>query len=229
MQTIRCLIVDDEPLAIQLISRYVSRIPFLEIAGTIPNGTLALERIKQGDIDLVLLDIQLPDISGVTLMQLLWQQCHIILITAYPQHALEAYAWDVIDYLLKPVNFHRFAQAADRVKKRMETTSINRPPQDYLFVKVGYQLQKISFKTITHIKGNRDYITFYTHTDKVIASGSLREMENSLPSRLFLRIHKSYIINKSFISQVEKKKVHLGNLILPVGEHYRESFEKDCL
>ncbi len=220
---INCIIIDDEPLSTQLISQYIDQIPFLETVYIANDGTSGLERINAGGIDLVLLDIELPDINGIELMQMVWQKTNIILMTAYPQHALLGYEYDVIDYLVKPVNFQRFSQAVERVRKRQENTG-NVTDLEYIFVKSGNQLQKIYFKEIKYIEGARDYIAFHTATGKILAHDTLRDIEKVLPAHFFIRVHKSYIVNKEKITRAEKWKVHLADTVLPIGESYRSSF-----
>lgn len=220
---IRCLIIDDEPLATQLIKQYIDQIPFLETACIVNDGSSALETINAGGIDLVLLDIELPDINGIELMQMVWQRCNIIFITAYPQHALLGYEYEVIDYLVKPVNFHRFLQAAEKVRKR-QLNAEKSIDLDYIFVKSGHQLQKIHFKEIRFIEGARDYIAFHTISGKILTLDKMRDVENVLPAELFIRIHKSYIVNKEKIKRVEKWKVYLEDMELPISLTYRNSF-----
>jgi len=223
---VRCVVVDDEPLAVKLIADYVQRTPGLELVLQTTKVLLALQQVQVEKADLVFLDIQMPELTGIQFMKIIRNSCLIIPTTAYPGYALEGYEYDVVDYLLKPVTFDRFLVAVNKAKIKLGLQQLNNTSQkaDHIFVKSEYRIIKINLADILFIEGLRDYIAFHTIGSKILSLESLKNIETALPSYEFIRIHKSYIINRAKIDFLERGKVIIGKNYLPVGESYRENF-----
>lgn len=222
-QLIRCIVVDDEHPAIRLLAGYVKRTPRLQLVLQTTSAVEALEAIKKGGADLVLLDIQMPEITGIEIMESLKNsQAKVILTTAYAEYALEGYNYDVIDYLLKPVTFERFLVAIAKAKQRIG----NLLPQQcsgYLLLRTEYKTQKTDFSTILYIQGLGDYLVFYLTTGKLMTLERMKNIEQALPAECFVRIHKSYIVNISKIDYFEKAKIVMAGQHLPVGDTFKNA------
>ena len=226
---LRTIVVDDEPLAMQLIADYVRKTPGLELVFHTTKVLEALQWVQEGKADLVFLDIQMPELTGIQFMKIVRNSCQIIITTAYSEYAVEGYEYDVVDYLLKPVTFERFLIAVNKaMAKSTVVQSQNVPVQpSYIFVKSEYRVQKINLADILYIEALRDYIAIYTSAAKILSLDSMKNMEAMLPEKEFIRIHKSYIINRSKIDFIERGKVVIGKNYLAVGETYREKFMKE--
>lgn len=220
---IRCLVVDDEPLATKLLAQYINRTEGLQLVMKTTRPREALKKIQEGLVDVVFLDIQMPQLNGIELMKMIGLSCKIVLTTAYTQYALDGFEHGVADYLLKPLTYERFLVAVNKIREKHE---IN-PKQfseipDFIFVKTGHRIQRLGFSSILYIEALRDYIAFHTTEGKVLSLENMKSMEAVLPESLFIRIHKSFIVNKSKINFLEKWKVVINKTYLPVGETYRE-------
>lgn len=229
--TIRCVIVDDEPWALSLLTDYVQKTPGLEIVLGTTHVLEALRVVQEGRADLLFLDIQMPELTGLQFMNLIRKNCKVILTTAYTQYALEGYEHDVIDYLLKPITLHRFLIAIQKVRERltpgmpsMPVRAAIDPSGDHIFIKTEYRLQKVNHIDILYIEGLRDYIAIHTRTAKILSLDSMKNMEELLPETQFIRIHKSYIINRQHIEFLERGRVVINKEYLPIGDTYREKF-----
>ncbi|MCQ6956341.1 LytR/AlgR family response regulator transcription factor [Mucilaginibacter aquariorum] len=219
---IRCIVVDDEHPAIRLLSGYIKRTPRLELILQTTSASEALEAINKGLADLVLLDIQMPEITGIQLMESLKNNhAKVILTTAYAEYALEGYKHDVIDYLLKPITFDRFLVAVAKAKQRIGTSS--QQCSGYLMLRTEYKIQKTDFATILYIEGLGDYLIFYLTTGKLMTLERMKNMEQALPEECFVRIHKSYIVNISKIDYFEKAKIVISGQHLPVGDTFKSA------
>ncbi|WP_294331573.1 LytTR family DNA-binding domain-containing protein [uncultured Chryseobacterium sp.] len=220
MEKIKCIVVDDEPLAISLLENYISKVPFLELVFSTENPIEALEYVQKNESDLIFLDIQMPELTGINFMKILGDKKKYILTTAYSEYALEGYEHHVIDYLLKPVPFERFYKSALKAHERFMTAEIKE--ETHFFVKSSGQQHRINFKNILYVESIRDYINIKTAEQEYIVLDTLKSMEQQLPGMSFIRIHKSFIVNLHQINNVAGKKVTLisGNEI-PVGESYR--------
>jgi DNA-binding LytR/AlgR family response regulator len=218
---IKCLVLDDEPLAANLLAQYIQQSKGLELVLKTIHEKEALNIVKEGPADVIFLDIQMPEISGIEILKIIRSDCKVVLTTAYPEYALESFEHDVIDYLLKPITYERFCMAIDKVKDRLLLKKENKEARSHIFVKSGQRLRRITLDSILYIEALRDYIAFYTTNEKILSLESLKNLEEILPSQLFVRIHKSYIINKSKIDFIEKWKVVINQQYLPVGETYR--------
>jgi len=233
--SIRCLIVEDEPLARNLLIDYVSKIPSLELVKTCSNALDAMEVLNKQNIDLLFLDIQMPEITGISFFKALNKKPFVIFTTAYSEYALEGYELDVVDYLLKPITFERFLKAVDKAAQRMANTAKQTQPlniqreeksADFVFVKDGTKLIKIMLDDILYIEGMKDYVTIYTKQQKISTLQRMKNIEGQLPANTFIRIHHSYIINITAVESVHKNEVRIANAMLPVSESYRKSFRE---
>jgi len=227
-----CLIIEDEPLARNLMKDYVQKVPYLTLVEAFSNPISALEVLKSRHIDILFLDIQMPEITGISLLKTLQQKPFVILTTAYSQYALEGYELDVVDYLLKPITFERFLRAVDKVNQRVavaakpETENTVTDTRSFVFVKDGTKLVKIHLDDILYIEGLKDYVTIHTKEKKVVTLQRLKALEDQLPLNQFIRIHHSYIIAVDAIETIFKNEIQIGKALLPISESYRKSFRE---
>jgi len=237
---IRCLIVDDEPLALHILEDYISKIPFLQLVKATTNPIEALTIVQEKGADLVFLDVQMPELSGIQFLRIANGKAKVILTTAYPQYALEGYELDVIDYLLKPIAFDRFFKAVQKAQTIMQPPADNGPKSaqpaqqqprqdflsDFIFVKTEHKIQKVYLNDILFIEGLKDYISIFTPAERIITLQNMKKMEDALPSKYFIRVHKSYIVSVNKIDSIERSRIFINDKIIPVGDTYREEFFK---
>jgi two-component system LytT family response regulator len=231
---IRCLVIDDKPLAIDLLVEYIKKIPYLELVGSVTDPIKGLELIRNTNIDLVFLDIHMPQLSGLEFLRLAGINVKAILTTAYVRYAIEGYDLDVVDYLLKPIAFDRFYQAAEKALRNFNSaapavTVIDQPQpsNSYLFVKAEHRIHKITLEDMIYIEGLENYVSIYTLGGRILSLQTLKKMEEQLPSKNFIRVHRSFIISIQHISYVEKSNIILqNNVSVPIGNTYRENFFK---
>ena len=225
MHNIRCIVVDDEPLAVELLADYLQKTPGMQVVLKTTHVLDALHSVQEGKADLLFLDIQMPELTGIQFMKIMRNACPVILTTAYSEYALESYEFDVVDYLLKPVTFERFMIAVEKARRRLEAGNTARAPEapQHIFIKTEYRIQKIDLADIFYIEALRDYIALHTSAGKILSLESLRNMEEMLPPD-FIRIHKSYIINRNKIGFLERGKVVTNKQYLPIGDTYKEKF-----
>ncbi|MES2828638.1 MAG: LytTR family DNA-binding domain-containing protein [Bacteroidota bacterium] len=242
MTKLKCIAVDDEPLALDIIEDYVSKIPFLELVKRTENAIEALQLVQAGGIDLVFLDIQMPELTGIQFLKIANNKASYILTTAYSQYALESYDLNVSDYLLKPIAFDRFYKAVEKVynqNKPVEQATVSQPVvtsvpilapnhniQDFIFVKTEHKIQKIQLDDILFIEGLKDYISIFTKAERVITLQNMKKMEETLPQAQFIRVHKSYIISLDKIESIERSRIAINGKIIPIGDTYRDEFFK---
>jgi two-component system LytT family response regulator len=220
---IRCIVVDDEHPAIRLLSGYVKKTPGLQLMLQTTHAPEALEAIKRGGADLIFLDIQMPALTGIQLIEAIkGSKTKVILTTAYAEYALEGYKHDVVDYLLKPVTFERFLMAVAKAKQRMAQSAPG-ACNGHLLIKTEYRLHKTDYADILYIEGLGDYLIFHTNTGKLITLERMKNMESTLPAECFLRIHKSFIVNVTRIDYLERSKVVIARQHLPVGDTYKDA------
>ncbi len=219
---LKCCILDDEPLAIKLLSGYVAKTPLLELTLATTDPFKASATVQSGEVDLILLDIQMPELTGIQFMKIIDNKCGVILTTAYKDYALQGFEFDVIDYLLKPISFEKFHAAIQKATQRLNTQLPPKEYNHYLFVKSEHRLIKVNFDEIFYFESFRDYITIHTTSDKIMTLQSLRSFEETLPSDKFLRIHKSHLIAIDKISAIENNRILINNTFLPIGEVYRD-------
>lgn len=219
MKTIKCIIVDDEPLAISLLENYVRKIPFLELVFSAENPILALEFIQNNEADLIFLDIQMPELSGINFMKIVGEKKKYILTTAYSEYALEGYEHNIIDYLLKPVSFDRFYKSAVKAQERFSFSESHE--ESYFFVKSSGQQHRINFSDILYIESIKDYVNIKTSNEEYIVLDTLKSLETQLSER-FVRVHKSFIVNLDQTKNIGIRKIVLvSEQEIPIGESYR--------
>jgi two-component system LytT family response regulator len=230
---LRCIAVDDEPLALDLLEDNIRQIPYLQLAAKCKNAIEAVEILRHESIDLIFLDIQMPGLTGLQFIQSLTVKPMVILITAYDQYALEGFNLDVIDYLVKPVSFDRFLKACNKAweffKLRNQTIKSSSgesvPELDYFFVNAEYSLVKVVMDEIIMIEGLKDYVKIHLVNNKpLIIRISMKSIEEKLSVKKFIRIHKSYIISIARITSIRKGSVFLGNTELPLSDNYKDAF-----
>lgn len=246
---IRCVIVEDEPLARKLLTNYVEKTPGLDLMAALSNPLEALAYLKENQPDLLFLDIQMPEITGIGLLKIMPKRPLVVLTTAYSEYAIEGYELDVADYLLKPITFERFLQSVEKIKARMgglaspaspNPTSGHPSPADaapafaprdsemphgntppYLFVKDGTKSVRINFADIQHIEGMKDYVRIHTPERKVTTLQSLKHLVEVLPPDDFLRVHHSYIVGLNWIEEVQRDDILVAGVLVPVSDTYR--------
>lgn len=222
---LRCIAVDDEPLALELLEDNISKVPFLQLVATCSNPIEAMKVMEAQPIDLVFADIQMPGMTGIQFIKSLSQKPLFILITAYEKYALEGYELDVVDYLVKPVSLDRFIKACNKARElfdlRHRPAESQAPAPDYFFVNADYSMIKLNFPDIQWVEGLKDYVKIFLQSapnKPIITRMSLKSLEEELPSKRFLRVHKSYIINKDQVTAVKKNGVMIGPHEIPVSE-----------
>jgi two-component system LytT family response regulator len=221
---IRCVIVDDKPLAIDILVAYIEKIPWLELAFTTESPLDVLEYLRTKQADLLFLDIQMPDLNGLELIRLIGARLPVILTTAYSTYALEGYSLDVVDYLLKPIPFDRFCQAVEKVRART-SPSAGLTTQS-IFVKTEYRIQRIALDDILYIEARQNYIAIETRQGRVMSLQNIKSIEEKLPATHFVRVHKSFIIALQKIDTIERSTICIGNTTIPIGDSYREQLFK---
>lgn len=232
MKILKCLIVDDEPPAIRLLEKYVAKIPFLQLEGSSTSSIQALSIIEQSNIDIVFLDIQMPELTGLQLSKIIKGKTKIIFTTAYSQFALDSYDVDAVDYLLKPFEFERFYEAVIKVKNAYinqdQVSEIPKNTSEYLFVKTDGKnnFEKIYVKDILYIEALRNYVAIHLTENQIITNNTLKNIEDLLPKSDFIKTHKSYIVSLRHITKTDSLCVYINNKDIPIGDTYKkELFE----
>jgi two-component system, LytTR family, response regulator len=239
-----CLIVDDEPLARNLLTEYVRKIPYLQLIDTCSSPLAAIEVLRNKPVDLLFLDIQMPELTGITLLKVLQKKPLVILTTAYSEYALEGYELDVVDYLLKPITFDRFLKGVEKASQRLaqmqtpapvivqapvqNNPAVDNQPyhQPFVFVKDGTKMVKIRWNDILYVEGLKDYVAIHTRGQKIVSLQRLKQLEAQLPSDRFIRIHHSYIVALDAIDVIHKERVQIGNVFIPISDTYRKAFKE---
>jgi len=225
MKKASCIIVDDEHPARVLLKEYVSKVPQLELVGVFKNPVEAMSFIRDHTVDIFLLDIQMPELTGIEFIKSLTQKPKVIFTTAYSNYALEGYELDVVDYLLKPIRFERFLHA---INKALDLLSLeqNQSPgtveEKILNLKADHKIHRVKISDINYIEGFKEYVRFHLPEEKIITLESLKKLEDELSDDQFLRIHKSYIINTRKVKSIYGNQVEIGDQYLPIGKSYRE-------
>jgi two-component system LytT family response regulator len=221
---IRCLIVDDKPLAIDILIAYIGKVPWLQLAFATQSPLEALGYLQSNKVDLLFLDIQMPDLNGLELIRLTGGKIPVILTTAYSTYALDGYSLDVVDYLLKPIPFDRFCQAVEKVRAR--STLAAGPDAQSIFVKTEYRIQRIALDDILYIEARQNYIAIETRQGRVMSLQNIKSIEEKLPAAHFARVHKSFIVAFQKIDTIERSTICIGKTPIPIGDSYREQLFK---
>ena len=230
---LKCMVIDDEPLAIQLLENHISKVPFLELTNTFKNPLDALISINTSPVDLIFLDIQMPQLNGVQFMKLLQNRAQVIITSAYQEYAIDGFEHNVVDYLLKPISFERFYKAVEKAQNlRNPAQKVERMPETfpatggYIFIKVETKMVRVELDDILFIEGLKNYVSIQTKTKKIVTLQVMKQLEESLPSNRFLRVHKSYIVALDKINSVERQEIYIGDRVIPIGITYQEAFFK---
>jgi DNA-binding LytR/AlgR family response regulator len=228
MSKVKCIIIEDEPLAVKILSEYVSQVPFLELQGTFKDAILATDFLRSNRIDLMFLDIHLPKLKGMAFLKTITHPPAVIITTAYHQYAVEGFNLNVTDYLLKPFEFERFLIAVNKVKSpesEVQKSTDSHDTKDYLFLSVQKKKVKILFSEIIYVESQREYIKIVTTKTTYLSKMSTHEIEALLPVTLFKRIHRSFIISIHKIESYTSEYVELNGVSIPIGRGYRDSIE----
>ena len=233
---LNCLIVDDEPSALNVLNSYIEKTPFLDLVGTASNPLEAMELMRTTEVDLMFLDVHMPHINGIDFLKMQRGQCQVVLTTAYSEFALEAFEHEALDYLMKPVPFERFLRAAQRALNRSvaKVAPANRvlpaasdERDDYMFVKTETKgkMLKVDFRDIMYLEGLKNYISIYVGEDRIITYSSIKDMEERLPSN-FVRVQKSYIVSLDYVRAIEGNQILMQGMkaYIPLGDTYRRGF-----
>lgn len=231
---ISCIVIDDEPHAIDLLKLHIGKVPLLDLQFATTNSIEAFQYVQQHRTDLIFLDIHMPELDGIQFLKLLGSKSKVILTTAYSEYALEGYEHNIIDYLLKPIRFERFLSAAQKaiavltVPQPIPSVRTNDQGQedDFIFVKTETRnkIVQIQLSDIQYIEGLGNYVSFYTTSSRIVTLSTMKELEDKLPANKFIRIHHSYVVPISKITQVEGNQLWIGTQKLPIGETYRKAF-----
>lgn len=231
--TIHCVLIDDEPLALDLLERYVKSTPFLKLVARCNSAIHAMEVIESEAIDLIFTDIQMPHLSGIEFSKIIMDKgVKVIFTTAFEEYALEGYKVNAIDYLIKPISYPEFFAAADKAKKQtLNQQSIAKSvsyKDDYIFVKSEYKLIKIDLDDLIYVEGLKDYLKFFTVNSEtpILSLRSMKSLEEELAHKSFMRVHRSFIVNLKKITTIERNRVVFGDKYIPISEKYKENFQK---
>ena len=228
---IKCAIIDDEPLAIELLVSYVKKIPFIELKGKYSNAVDAMRGIAENPVNLVFLDIQMPELNGLELSKMLPETTRVVFTTAFDQYAVDGYRINALDYLLKPIAYPEFLEACNKALqwfKMLNQADEQRTPEaTSIFVKSEYKLLQIDLDDIRYIEGLKDYVKIYTEQSPhpILSLMNMKAMEQMLPSSRFIRVHRSYIVQKSKIREIDRNRiVYDDDLYIPIGDSYKQAF-----
>jgi DNA-binding LytR/AlgR family response regulator len=229
---LKTIAIDDEPLALRLVSDYISKTPFLELVGAFDNPLDAIEFLSAQSVDLIFVDIQMPDLTGIEFVRSLEGEHKVVFTTAFEKYALEGFKLNAIDYLLKPFSYEEFLKAAGKARKQTELESSTLPTieanNQFLFLKSEYKIRRINFNDIMYIEGLKDYIKVYiAGEDKPILSlNSIKSLEQKLPEEKFMRVHRSFIVNLDRIETIERSRIIFGKTYIPVSDQYKDKFQE---
>ncbi|MDO9255490.1 MAG: LytTR family DNA-binding domain-containing protein [Bacteroidales bacterium] len=229
---IHTIAIDDEPLALNLVTGYIQKTPFLRFEGGFDNPLSAMEYYENNPVDLVFLDIQMPDLLGTDFARMLLNGPKVIFATAFQKFAIEGFKLEAVDYLLKPFGYEEFLTAALKARKLIELESLRansvETNEQFLFIKSEYKIRRINFADILYIEGMKDYVKIYLKNEAspVLSINSLKTLEAKLPASDFMRVHRSYIVNLNRIETIERFRIVFGNVYIPVSDQYKDVFQK---
>lgn len=229
---LKCAIVDDEPLAVELLASYVNKIPFMQLTGKYYSATEAMKDIAGGSVDVIFLDIQMPEINGLELSKMVPENTRIVFTTAFDQYALDGFRSNALDYLLKPISYVDFLAACNKALQwfsliRQQGDAEKSEETKSIFVKSEYKLIQIRLDSINYVEGLKDYVKIYTDESSkpVVSLMNMKAMEEMLPSSRFIRVHRSFIVQKSKIREIERNRIIFGDVYIPIGDSYRQAFQ----
>ena len=228
--TLNCVIIDDEPLAADLLASYAEKVPFLMLQGTFNSATEAIKTIREKKIDLIFLDIQMPELSGLEFARIIDEETKIVFTTAFSQYAIEGYKVNALDYLLKPISFEKFLEVANKALRCFENRNkaLSMEKDRFIFIKSEYNLQKVNFDDILYVEGVKDYVKFYLGdgSKNIMSLMNMKKVDEFLPSPEFLRIHRSYIVHMPKVSLIDRFRIVMGEQYLPISESYKDTVQK---
>lgn len=225
MTKINCIIIEDEPLALERTRTYVQRLPYLELQATFENGVEALAFLRSNKTDLVFLDIRMDELSGIQLLEAVKIDSQVIITTAYPEYALKGYELAVTDYLLKPFTFERFLQAVDRAQQNLQKTEpVAVPAKNFIFVKTEYRLEKLLLNELLYIEGMRDYRRIHTINKRIMTLQTFGDFEQEIPPEIICRVHKSFMVALDKIDSIERDRIKIREALIPISDTYRKAF-----
>ena len=226
--TLNCAIVDDEPLALNLLESYVNKTPFLTLAGKYSSAVQAMKELPGKQIDLLFLDIQMPELNGLEFSKMVNSHTRIVFTTAFGQYAIDGYKVNALDYLLKPISYVDFLQAANKAVQWVELLQQPKEEIDSIFVKSEYKLVQIELKNILYVEGLKDYIKIYEegNSKPILSLMSMKAMEEMLPASRFMRVHRSYIVQKDKIRIIDRGRIVFGKNYIPVSDSYKQTFQE---
>jgi len=229
----KCIIVDDEPLARKGMEMNIATVASLELLGSFSNALAAGDFLRTANVDIMFLDINMPEISGLDFLKSLRNAPLVIFTTAYPQYALESYELDALDYLVKPIRIERFLKAVNKaenhlnlLRKDTEKNEIENFQEDFIFIKADRRFFKLFFRNILYIEGLKDYVVIYAQDRKIITSMNVKSIASQLPANMFARVSKSYIINVNHITSFDNELIYIGDTEIPLGQIYKDDFMK---
>ncbi len=231
---IRCIVIDDEPLAIEILESYIEKIPYVELVGRFSNAIEALQYLKSNKVDLMLLDIQMPELTGIQLMKVLDNPPQVIFTTAYDSYAIKSYELDAVDYLLKPIEFDRFLKAIEKSWKRIDrsqSVEVNNveqsgPKDTFIFIKTEHRVQRVEISEILYIEGMKNYLRVVTRADKFMTLQNFKSICELLPVNQFIRVHKSFVVAVDKIDSIERSRIKIGKQLIPIGDTYKKDFDQ---
>lgn len=223
MDKYTCIIIEDEPLALEKTKDFVNKVPFLNLSATFDNALNGLTYLNNNKVDVLFLDINMDELSGIELLESSKINSQVIITTAYQEYALKGYELHITDYLLKPFTFNRFLQAVNKAQENLNQR-ITEKQLDFIFVKTENRLEKIMISDIMYIEGMRDYLRIHTSTKKIMTLQSFNELEQLIPAHLVCRVHKSYMVAINKIESIERSRIKIADQIIPVSETYKEAF-----
>jgi two-component system, LytTR family, response regulator len=222
--TLSCIIIEDEPLAIEKLEGFIRDVPFLNLLGSFEKAMDGLSFLKSGSVDLVFLDIQMEQLTGIQLLETLTVKPYIIITSAYSEYALKGYELCVFDYLLKPYSFERFLSAVNRVYDDLLLKNQNKNSEENIFVKTEYRVENIPVNEILYIEGMREYLQIGLPNKKIMTKMNFRSLLAILPAGKFIQVHKSWVVSIPKIESVERNRIKIGNKLIPVGDSYKDAF-----
>ena len=229
---IKCVIVDDEPLAVELLASYVAKIPFIELMGKYTNATDALKGITEQPVDLLFLDIQMPEVNGLELSRMVPEATRIVFTTAFQQYAIDGYRTNALDYLLKPITYANFLEACNKALQwfslvwQSGAAKTDEEPKS-IFVKSEYKLIQINLDHIRYIEGLKDYVKIYIEGSSrpILSLMNMKAMEQQLPASRFIRVHRSFIVSKEKITEIDRNRIIFNDVHIPIGDSYKQAFQ----
>jgi DNA-binding LytR/AlgR family response regulator len=223
MNNLSCIIIEDEPLALERTKAFVERIPFLNLIGTFENALNGLSFLRSNKVDLLFLDINMDELSGIELLESAKIDSHVIITTAYQEYALKGYELNVSDYLLKPFTFDRFLKAVNKIQEKNISPATDQKPE-FLFIKTENRLEKVNIEDIIYIEGMRDYRRIHTIHKKIMTLQNFSELEELIPPQCICRVHKSYMVALNKIESIERGRIKIADQIIPISDTYKEQF-----